>query len=74
MNRSDDMRLYYILQAILDNQTIDEKTCLYLDNIRNEIRTLTEIQIRANKGRESMYSDIIGKYFLIHLLMNGRLV
>ena len=73
MNRNDDMRLYQILQAIMDNQTIDAKTCLYLDNIRNEIRTLTEIQIRAAKGRETMYADIIGKYVLIHLLMNGRI-
>lgn len=73
MNRKDDMRLFYIVQSILDNQTLDEKTCLYLENIRNEIRTLTEIQIRANKGSEMVYADIIGKYILIQLLRNGRI-
>jgi len=72
MTRSDDHKLFVIMHDLLDHKTIDNETALYLDKIRNEIRTLTEIEVRASKGRESMYADIIGKWFLIYLLRNGR--
>lgn len=74
MNRADDVRLFYLLQDVLEHKAISKENALYLEKIRNEIRTLTELEIRANKESIRNYSDIIGKYFLIHLLINGRLV
>lgn len=74
MNRADDVRLFYLLQDVLEHKAISKENALYLEKIRNEIRTLTELEIRANKESIRHYADIIGKYFLIHLLINGRLV
>lgn len=74
MNRVDDMRLFYLLQDVLERKPISKENYLYLEKIRNEIRTLTEIEIRANKDSARNYADIIGKYFLIQILLNGRIV
>lgn len=73
MNRKDDAKLFYIMQDLFDNKPVNPETALYLDKIRNEIRTLTEIEIRSHQNNASVYSDIIGKWFMIYLLRNGRI-
>lgn len=73
MNRADDMRLFYLLQDALEDKPIRPENEIYLERIRNEIRTLTKVYILANKEYARNIADIIGKYVIIDILRNGRI-
>lgn len=73
MNRADDMRLFYLMQDALEDKPISKENALYLERIRNEIRTLSKVYILANKESARNIADIIGKYVIIDILRNGRI-
>lgn len=73
MNRADDIRLFYLMQDALEDKPISPENAIYLEKIRNEIRTISKYYILSNKESARNIAEIIGKYVIIDILRNGRI-